>query len=129
MMIMKSKIFCYGDWLIALNTLAANLDVCAHWSHLICIVVVGTGILVLFLLWRRLRTRQRLEKCGLPTVFWKPKFVNYIPADDLQDTLTDKKLSPSTITNILPRMQLLTLYYKKWIEINKKLVGLRLSPQ
>jgi len=105
MMITKSKIFCYGDWLIALNTLAANLDVCTHWSHLICIVVVGTGILVLFLLWRRLRTRQRLEKCGLPTVFWKPKFVNYIPADDLQDTLTDKKLSPSTITNILPRME------------------------
>ena len=59
--------------------------------------------LVLSYLWFvRQRTKRRLERCGLPTVFWRPKFVNYLPSSE-EDS--QKKLGSSTITNILPRMK------------------------
>jgi cytochrome P450 len=72
--------------------------------HVIQLLVLFI-ILILAILWyTRRRTYLSLRRCGLPTVFWRPKFVHYQESDDV-DTDRPKKLSSSTITNILPRMQ------------------------
>ena len=63
-----------------------------------------TGLIFIYLRWKRRNTLQRLERAGLPTVFWRPKFVNYRADDENQHSL-QKKLAASTITNILPRMR------------------------
>jgi len=72
--------------------------------------------------WReRRRTKAKLEACGLPAVYWRPKFVNYLPNRDEQadgsgkepaalviaSSSPDRKqlLPPSAITNVLPRME------------------------
>jgi cytochrome P450 len=77
--------------------------------------------LILLLLWTKQRlTKQSLERCGLPTVLWKPRFINY-DSDDwsnndrsilrsidvtlLQQQQIQQKLPSSAITNILPRME------------------------
>jgi hypothetical protein len=52
--------------------------------------------------YQRQRIYKRLTACRLPTIFWTPKFVTYNPAN-YQDSAD--KLSSSTITNILPRME------------------------
>jgi cytochrome P450 len=63
-------------------------------------VAVSILVGVLSLLWmKRRQTKRCLESCGLPTVHWRPKFVNYMPSEE------SKKLASSTITNILPRME------------------------
>jgi cytochrome P450 len=67
----------------------------------------------LYLIWKRRQTRRTLEKGGLPTVFWRPRFVNYLPADENQQSLREK-LASSTITNILPRMQRLQGPYQMY---------------
>lgn len=48
---------------------------------------------------KRRRTKRFLEQCGLPTVFWKPRFMNYRAFEDKQ------KLAASSITTILPKMR------------------------
>lgn len=60
------------------------------------ILVLGIFLKILF---KRRRTKQLLEKCGLPTVHWRPRFVNYQPFEE------DQKMASSTITRILPRME------------------------
>lgn len=55
----------------------------------------------LYIVFERRRIKARLENCGLPTVYWKPKFANYQP-DATHDS---QKLRASSITNILPRME------------------------
>ena len=72
------------------------------------ILLVATAI---FLLWmKRHQTRIMLEKCGLPTVQWKPRFVTYSTIDDTGEVgdigkQKMEKLPSSNITNILPRME------------------------
>lgn len=90
------------------STPAARLDryntsgefaVSYRWS-LNTIYVATTIFLILIiaaLWWKRWRTYRSLVKSGLPTVYWRPKFVNY-QLDNV------KQLSASTITNVLPRM-------------------------
>lgn len=60
-------------------------------------LIVATLLLV-SLWWKRSKTYHALVRCGLPTVYWRPKFVNY----ELDNT---KQLPSSTITNMLPRME------------------------
>ena len=87
------------------------------------IVVVVVLVLLVAPCWiKRRRTYRSLVRCGFPTVFWRPKFVNY--NDELErdekdanhrlattsghattTPLVKKKLASSTITNIIPRMQ------------------------
>lgn len=57
------------------------------------------GALLLFLGFQRYLTKQRLQRCGIPTVYWSPRFFNY------QSRSQREMLPSSTITNILPRMQ------------------------
>ena len=51
--------------------------------------------------WKRRRTYRGLVRAGLPTVYWRPKFVRY----HVHDEAHSLKLASSSITNILPRMQ------------------------
>lgn len=46
------------------------------------------------------QTRWMLESRGLPTIYWRPRFSTYQPFQE-----DKKKLSSTTITRILPRMQ------------------------
>ncbi|CAJ1952538.1 unnamed protein product [Cylindrotheca closterium] len=57
------------------------------------------SLAILFALLRRKYTQRLLESCGLPTLHWRPRFVNYKPFED------EQKLASSSITRILPRMQ------------------------
>jgi len=70
--------------------------------------------ILLWIRWKQQQTRQKLEGCNLPTVFWRPRFINYMPAEDEQDVDTEenhalppkkKKMASSAITGILPRME------------------------
>jgi cytochrome P450 len=64
-------------------------------------IVVITVVVVLC---KRYRTyRMLVVHAKLPTVFWRPKFVN-LNLHRLHEE-SSKKLSDATITNILPRMQ------------------------
>lgn len=66
-------------------------------------------LLVVVILWiKRQNTYYKLIRCGLPTVFWTPKFVHYEYNDNQIDNMKQQKqekLTSSTITNILPRME------------------------
>jgi Cytochrome P450 len=91
--------------------------------HVLVVLAVSVGstlLLLLIAVIKRRATRHRLEKCGLPTVYWRPRFVNYdqpisssssssssFDNDESETTHneTKKPLSSSNITNILPRMQ------------------------
>jgi cytochrome P450 len=59
--------------------------------------IVAFAIVVI--LCQRQRTKWRLERCGLPTVFWRPWFMSYRLLEE------DQKLASTTITRILPRME------------------------
>jgi hypothetical protein len=63
--------------------------------------VAAIGIMfTLFTLWlKRRRTKLMLEGRGLPTVHWRPRFINYRPFEE------EQKMASSTITRILPRMK------------------------
>mmetsp|Transcript_18565 Transcript_18565/g.45982 ORF Transcript_18565/g.45982 Transcript_18565/m.45982 type:complete len:624 (-) Transcript_18565:66-1937(-) len=61
----------------------------------LCII----GLAILYALVRRKYTQRLLESCGLPTLHWRPRFINYRPFED------EQKLASSSITRILPRMQ------------------------
>ena len=84
----------------------------------------SAALLILFLLmlawlWlRRRQTRAKLQACGLPTIYWRPKvFVNCLPLEEEGKELSGGggypppsqrlhgPLPSSTITNILPRME------------------------
>ncbi len=47
-------------------------------------VVLCAVTLIIYIVYKRRRTRYELEKgrCNLPTVVWRPRFVNYTPKDD-----------------------------------------------
>ncbi|KAL3945809.1 MAG: hypothetical protein SGBAC_000081 [Bacillariaceae sp.] len=63
-------------------------------------VLLGIAFLaILCALVRRKYTQWLLESCGLPTLHWRPRFINYKPFED------EQKLTSSSITRILPRMQ------------------------
>ena len=59
---------------------------------------IVVGIVVLLLL-KRYWTWWKLRQTGIPTVYWRPRFINY------QYKHGDQQMSSSTITNILPRMK------------------------
>ena len=71
------------------------------------ILFCPSGILLLFSLmimsgvcycwWKHVRVYRELSQV-VPTVIWRPKFVNYKTSE------TDSKMKSSSITNILPRM-------------------------
>ena len=64
--------------------------------------ILALQFMVIGLCWlfiQRRRTKRLLEQGGLPTVLWKPRFIKYRPFED------DQKLSSSTITRVLPRME------------------------
>jgi hypothetical protein len=65
------------------------------------VAMVATLALVIFIaiLFKRRQTKRLLEGCGLPTVHWRPRFINYLPFEE------DQKMASSTITRILPRME------------------------
>jgi cytochrome P450 len=48
---------------------------------------------------KRRRTKTFLEQCGLPTVYWTPRFMKYRAFED------KKFLNSSSITKILPKMK------------------------
>jgi cytochrome P450 len=75
--------------------------------------ISAVACIYLYLVWKRRQTRRSLEQGGLPTVLWRPKFVNYLPADENQQTLREK-LASSTLTNSLPRMQRLQGPYEMY---------------
>jgi len=66
-------------------------------SMMLITIVLGFGVLMVCI--KRWRTKRFLEQCGLPTVYWRPGFINYRPFED------KRKLSASTITRILPKMK------------------------
>eukprot|EP00984_Skeletonema_dohrnii_P029849 scaffold20756_cov78-Skeletonema_dohrnii-CCMP3373.AAC.1 len=98
-------------------------------------VVICAVTLLIYIVFKLRRTRYQLEKgrCNLPTVVWRPRFMNYTPKDDGVDdeVITDydewarnfleskrlsksrpltapsmkQKMGSSAITNILPRME------------------------
>lgn len=77
---------------------------CTHSTYAtvgaILLSTIGCAILALW--YKRWSTRRVLEGCGIPTVFWRPKFSTLAVANESD---TARKLSAKTITNILPRMQ------------------------
>jgi cytochrome P450 len=64
---------------------------------LLMLVFFGFGVLLVCV--KRRRTKRLLEQCGLPTVYWRPRFMNYRAFED------NKKLAASSITRILPKMK------------------------
>ena len=54
------------------------------------------------LLYKRYQSYRMLVDAKLPTIFWYPKFANLNITNDVE---ASRKLSDSTITNILPRMK------------------------
>lgn len=89
----------------------ANIQVCRNlWiesridypqflSIALTMLVVLLSCMFLLTIGFRKGTKWRLEKCGLPTVIWTPKFIRYRAFED------ERKLSSSSITRILPRME------------------------
>lgn len=75
--------------------------------------ILGLVLLALSLVWwkRRCTYRALAVHAGLPTVFWRPKFVRYHHQDDDGNA---KKLAATSITNILPRMQRLQGPYQMY---------------
>eukprot|EP00559_Dactyliosolen_fragilissimus_P004687 CAMPEP_0184861916 /NCGR_PEP_ID=MMETSP0580-20130426/6497_1 /TAXON_ID=1118495 /ORGANISM="Dactyliosolen fragilissimus" /LENGTH=684 /DNA_ID=CAMNT_0027359593 /DNA_START=231 /DNA_END=2285 /DNA_ORIENTATION=- len=89
----------------------------------LCFLVALASIILCFLLIQRRRTYLKLSsgKCNLPTVLWRPRFLNYEYAPSNNDKNNDafqnngnngskcqmnkEKLPSSNITNILPRME------------------------
>lgn len=82
-------------------------------------ILITVLLLLLLALWRKHRTARRLMeggRCNLPTVLWRPRFINYAPDQDEDDTCSTvppplpyegrnkKKMASSSITNMLPRM-------------------------
>ena len=74
------------------------------------------GLATLVVIWLRLHTKRRLLAGGLPTILWRPKFVNYRLEEAENITphqqhhsassfSSREQLPSSTITNILPRMK------------------------
>ena len=97
---------------------AASLPISPSTSAMWTLLGLLIGVaLVLLSLWRRHRRARRLlegGRCNLPTVLWRPRFVNYAPdQDDNHDDDTDaeprgkpqQKMASSSITNMLPRME------------------------
>ena len=91
-------------------------------------LLIGMGLVLLSLWQRHRRSRQLLEggQCNLPTVLWRPRFVNYAPDHDDKDDgdehngddaiimkaiqhsnqgKSQQKMASSSITNMLPRME------------------------
>ena len=85
-------------------------------------LLIGMGLALLSVWQRHRRARRLLEggQCNLPTVLWRPRFVNYAPdqedehEDDeaLMKTIqhsnqgkSQQKMASSSITNMLPRME------------------------
>lgn len=66
-------------------------------SAILLLIILGFGVLLTCV--KRRRTKQFLEKCGLPTVYWRPRFMKYRAFEDIE------KLASSTITRILPKMK------------------------
>lgn len=90
------------DWMGAVVVVAPPLLGFGHIGALLLLLLLVLALVViatllLFLL-RYLQTYRDLVKAGLPTVFWRPRFVTY-------DTKQQQQLPSSNITNILPRMQ------------------------
>lgn len=70
--------------------------------YLVTIMISPLMLLLGALLWiifKRQQTKRQLESRGLPTVMWRPRFIHYRPFEE------DQKLSSSTITRVLPRME------------------------
>lgn len=65
---------------------------------LACLLALFVAVVLWILVLRRY-TKWQLERRGLPTTMWRPRFVSYRPFEE------DQKLSSSTITRILPRME------------------------
>jgi len=62
-------------------------------------ILVLIGLCVVLVVVKGQRTKAILVRCGLPTIFWRPRFMDYRPFEE------NKKLAQSTITRILPRME------------------------
>ena len=67
------------------------------YSFVVFVLIALGGVVSIVIC--RLRTRRQLEARGIPTVMWRPRFSHYRPFED------DHKLSSTSITRILPRME------------------------
>ena len=90
-------------------------------------LLVGMGLVLLSLWQSHRRARRLLEggQCNLPTVLWRPRFINYAPDQEDKDDDDEhgdddaimkaiqrakqgkpqQKMASSSITNMLPRME------------------------
>lgn len=97
------------------TALAEATTRCPPWCSLLLgiLLVASAGLVLLW--WRRRRTYRALVRAGLPTVFWRPRFVRYELADDDDSSSSRRrKLSAGTITNVLPRMRRLRGPYRMY---------------
>ncbi|KAL7460890.1 hypothetical protein ACHAXS_001325, partial [Conticribra weissflogii] len=53
-------------------------------TNTLILVGIAVSYLVMYILWKRRKTRLELQggNCNLPTVVWRPRFMNYTPAGD-----------------------------------------------
>jgi Cytochrome P450 len=78
----------------------------------LAILAVVTLLFVLRLLLQRHQARSKLQQCGLPVVYWRPKAMfrgsfssSYDAPSSSSHASSALLLRPSNITNILPRME------------------------
>jgi Cytochrome P450 len=78
----------------------------------LAILVVVTLLFMLRLLLQRHQARSKLQQCGLPVVYWRPKAMfrgsfssSYDAPSSSSHASSALLLRPSNITNILPRME------------------------
>jgi cytochrome P450 len=96
----------WARWMLPFTTFFDWTVGCCGCYHLTWLMLLASsllGILLMALFLKRYRTYRILVDAKLPTVFWRPKFATlnlYCLNED-----SAKKLSDSTITNILPRMK------------------------
>lgn len=86
-------------------------SITVHTFTCLFFLLIAQAFVILFL--KRQYAKKILERNGLPTVFWIPRFMNFRVAEEEDDengddkitTRVRRKLASSTITRILPRME------------------------
>lgn len=82
-------------------------------SRILGASLLGVALIILCIWVIRRRIKKYLETTvGLPTVFWRPKFFNYLPKEEINainvhgiSSEDARKMNSSSITNVLPRME------------------------
>jgi Cytochrome P450 len=112
---------CYSWWTHAndktrISSYQFQIIQCSRQFSIFTVLILSISIIltlclvVVVCIWmKRRRTYQKLVDCGLPTVFWSPKFVNYVYPGDASNAngshVQHSKLPSTSITGIRPRMK------------------------